>query len=98
MDSFDEESQLSQYFDQVYETLSERGVPEDRMPSPWLILSHVIEALDYDSFSEWVDAYASLEAVEDPPQDNSPSGSKPKRPRPSYLRVLNPPEPEPETD
>ena len=62
-------NRLAGYFEEIYDGLTHRGVPQDRLPSPWAILSHVLEAVDYDALGEWIEDYAALEAVEDAGED-----------------------------
>jgi len=97
-----QDTQLAGYFEEIYEGLTARGVPQDRLPSPWMLLSHVLEAVDYDALGEWIENYAALEAVEDTGEDpdatESDSGTDPNtqdshgdgspRRRPAYLRAL----------
>lgn len=105
--SHNDSEKLSSYFDDLYETLLSHGVPEDRLPSPWHVLSRVLEAIDHDLLSEWVDAYVALESDGDPSynptnqnpeQDSNPPSSQPgpwtpPRRQPNYLRALPGPPP-----
>jgi hypothetical protein len=99
----DEESmmdRLAAHFEEIYIQLSESGVPEERLPSPWHILSHVIQCVDYALLREWIEAYIALEAEEEDDEDDEgpytvpvsePSrtlGPPLKRSRPEYLRPL----------
>ena len=94
----DDSERLAGYFEEIYEGLTQRGVPEDRLPSPWMLLSHILECVDYDSLGEWIENYAALEAVEDPDGTESdsepdsdtqdPHGDGSPRRRPAYLRAL----------
>jgi hypothetical protein len=43
-----DEERLAGYFESIYEALSVRGVPEDRLPTPWSVLSHVLDCVDYE--------------------------------------------------
>jgi hypothetical protein len=86
---------LASYFEEIYIQLHEAGVPEDRLPSPWHVLSHIVQCVDYAALREWIDGYSALEgeelddreyiAVETEERSLGPSM---KRPRPSYLRPL----------
>jgi hypothetical protein len=97
---------LASYFSEIYEFLIEEGVPEDRIPSPWHVLSRVVKCIDTELLREWLDAYVRMEAEpeEDDDEEEStasehPTPKKPPRHRPSYLRALEQqvevPEPEP---
>lgn len=81
--------QLASYFDEYYAFLVSQGVPPDRLPSPWHMLSHVISCVDIEQMQDWLDAYVSMEAeeVEVTEEMGTPS-EKPLRHRPPYLRAL----------
>jgi hypothetical protein len=84
---------LASYFSEIYEFLIEEGVPEDRLPSPWHVLSRIVKCLDMDLLREWLDAYVRMEAEPEEEDDSEPAPGHPtpKRPprhRPSYLRAL----------
>lgn len=100
-----QDTRLAGYFEEIYEGLLHRGVPEDRLPTPWAILSHVLECVDYDALGEWIENYSALEALEAPDeatedtesdsQDTETQGEAPTpRRRPPYLRALGAPTPE----
>lgn len=83
-------AKLAAYFEDMYGYLLEQGVPAERLPSPWHILSHVVDCLDAERIEQWVEAYVELEGRS---RDAlSPDTSTPvqatKRPRPAYLRAL----------
>ena len=89
---------LAGYFEEIYEALTARGVPQDRLPSPWLILSHVLEAVSgegpYEALAEWISDYAALEATEGTDEDEDAEGEQdpePSRRRPAYLKALRSP-------
>lgn len=91
------EAKLARYFEEMYEYLIEEGVPEDRLPSPWHMLSRMVKCLDTELMREWLDAYVAIEAEEDADSEDEDADldlsegrgqrPKPKR-RPSYLRAL----------
>lgn len=91
---------LAEFFDDLYGYLLESGVPEDRLPSPWHVLSRVVRCIDPELLREWLDAYSAVEAdpdhvpPEDDEEDDAPRPDRPPRRRPSYLRALDPPTPE----
>ena len=93
---------LAGYFEEIYEALTARGVPQDRLPSPWLILSHVLEAVSgegpYEALAEWISDYAALEATEGTDEGTDAEGEaegeqdpEPSRRRPAYLKALRSP-------
>ena len=85
-------------FEDVYAALTARGVPEDRLPTPWTILSHVMDCTDYDALGEWIENYAALEALDveettelAESEEESEDGDEtdpPKKRRPNYLMAL----------
>lgn len=90
------EEKLAGYFEEMYEYLIDEGVPEDRLPGPWHMLSRMVKCLDPELFREWLDAYAAVESEdlgdeEDGEEEIESSypqpRPKPKR-RPNYLRAL----------
>lgn len=88
------EEKLAGYFEEMYDYLMEEGVPEDRLPGPWHMLSRMVKCLDPELFREWLDAYAAVESedFEEEDEEDGESSSpqprpKPKR-RPDYLRAL----------
>ena len=62
------EERLAGYFEEIYQFLAQQHVPDDRLPSPWHILSHIIQHVDYDTFRGWLDEYVAREA--EPPYDD----------------------------
>ena len=91
------EEKLAGYFEEMYEYLIDEGVPEDRLPGPWHMLSRMVKCLDPELFREWLDAYAAVESEdigedddgeEEVVETSAPQPRpKPKR-RPDYLRAL----------
>jgi len=90
------EEKLAGYFEEMYEYLIDEGVPEDRLPGPWHMLSRMVKCLDPELFREWLDAYAAVESEdigdeegdEEEVETSAPQPRpKPKR-RPDYLRAL----------
>jgi len=61
-DDDDFERLVDGYFSEIYSDLSERGVPEDRMPTTLQTLSHVMESIDEARLKAWIEAYAGVEA------------------------------------
>jgi hypothetical protein len=103
------EERLAGYFEELYDYLLEEGVPEDRLPNPWHVLSRVVRCIDSERLREWLDAYSAVEA--DPDHDileteaegegTEPEPQRRMRRRPSYLRILDdarPDEPEPDPE
>jgi hypothetical protein len=97
---------LAAYFEDIYGYLIAQGVPEERLQSPWHVLSHVVDCIDGERMGEWIEAYLGIEgaapsvaaeAVEAAPKE-APSPTK--RPRPAYLRALseNSPREDPPTE
>lgn len=85
-------ARLAAYFEDIYGYLLEQGVPEVRLPSPWHVLSHMVDCLDGDRVAEWLEAYVGIEGVASDNPSELPaalSGPAPKRPRPAYLRALS---------
>jgi hypothetical protein len=92
-----DEERLAGYFESIYEALSVRGVPEDRLPTPWSVLSHVLDCVDYEALSEWIENFAALEAIEES-EDESEGGDGSESPlvskrRPAYLKAVSAPTP-----
>ena len=94
---------LAEFFDDLYGYLLESNVPEDRLPSPWHVLSRVVRCIDPERLREWLDAYSAVEGEndeddeEDDPEDedyDSHVQPKPPKRRPSYLRALELPKDE----
>lgn len=91
------EVKLASYFEEIYEALLEEGVPEDRLPTPWHMLSRMVKCLDPDLLREWIDAYVAVEAElydETEEEDEAEPGHQPRpkpKHRPSYLRALDTP-------
>jgi len=85
------EAKLAGYFEEMYDFLLDEGVPEDRLPGPWHMLSRMVKYLDPELFREWLDAYVGVEAEisdEEEGGDSTPQPRpKPKR-RPDYLRAI----------
>jgi hypothetical protein len=88
-------AKLAAYFEAIYTYLVDQGVPEERLPSPWHVLSHVVDCLDEERVGDWLEAYVGIEGVSpetepeplhavEPPAPKAPA----KRPRPGYLRAL----------
>jgi len=96
---------LARYFKEIYEYLVEEGVPADRLPSPWHVLSRAVGCVDHERLREWLDAYAAVEADAEEQDGEDPQGPAQKkrapRHRPSYLRALDKggeaPKPDPES-
>jgi hypothetical protein len=93
-----DEERLAGYFESIYEALSVRGVPEDRLPTPWSVLSHVLDCVDYEALSEWIENFAALEAIEESEDADSESESEGgdgivSRRRPAYLKAVSAPTP-----
>ena len=61
-DEDDFERLVDGYFTEIYSDLSERGVPEDRMPTTLQVLSHVMESVDSARLTAWVEAYSNVES------------------------------------
>ena len=61
-DEDDFERLVDNYFTEIYSDLSERGVPEDRMPTTLQVLSHVMESVDEARLKTWIEAYSNVEA------------------------------------
>lgn len=57
----DFEQLIDSYFMEIYSELSDRGVPEDRMPTTLQVLSHVMECVDESRLKAWMTAYAGVE-------------------------------------
>jgi len=101
---------LAEFFDDLYGYLLESGVPEDRLPSPWHVLSRVVRCIDPELLREWLDAYSAVEGEpEDEDEDKDDEEAcdedekphrqqRPPRRRPSYLRALETPREDPEAD
>ena len=89
------EERLAGYFEELYDYLQEEGVPEDRLPNPWHMLSRVVRCIDAELLREWLDAYCAVEAdpdlsILDTPEEDRPTTRSTKRgPRPPYLRMLD---------
>ena len=98
-----EDTRIAGYFEEIYVALTARGVPEDRLPTPWAILSHVLDCTDYDALEEWIENFSALEGVNEPDTDGTDTDDtdetdgidtdgdtedSPPRRRPSYLRAL----------
>lgn len=94
---------LASYFEEIYDYLVEAGIPHDRLPSPWHILSRAVSCVDHERLREWLDAYVAIEADVDTDDTQISGMSPPKkssRRRPSYLQALErsgDEKPEPET-
>lgn len=90
------EEKLAGYFEEMYEYLIEEGVPEDRLPGPWHMLSRMVKCLDPELFREWLDAYAAVESEEQDLDDDEDDDvlapycprPRPQRRRPEYLKAL----------
>lgn len=92
-DGSPQDEKLAAYFEEMYEYLLDEGVPEDRLPSPWHVLSRIVKCIDHDLLREWLDAYVAVEAeeVEEEEESEPPrTGPRPKpKRRPSYLRAID---------
>lgn len=85
-------ARLAAYFEDIYGYLLEQGVPEVRLPSPWHVLSHMVDCLDGDRVAEWLEAYVGIEGHPSSQPSEPPAaaaGPSSKRPRPAYLRALS---------
>lgn len=96
------EARISSYFEEMYDFLLDAGVPEDRLPSPWHMLSRIVKCVDPELVREWLDLYVNMEAEmesilssEDDDEDDSGiedddlfEAVVPKH-RPSYLKVID---------
>ena len=91
------EAKLAGYFEEMYDFLLEEGVPEDRLPGPWHMLSRMVKCIDPELFREWLDAYVAVEAENSEDEDDEDEDEvdstpqprpKPKR-RPDYLRAID---------
>ena len=58
----DEIDLVDQYFNSIYGSLKEMGVPEDRLPTTVQVLSHVMECCDHSRLDAWMRAYAAAES------------------------------------
>jgi hypothetical protein len=94
-ESQDTEELMGVYFDDIYYQLQAKGVPEERLPTVWHILSRIMDHhVNWDGLLNWVDQYAEmehdpllreeLEAIENP----APPPQKPRY-RPSWLKVVD---------
>jgi hypothetical protein len=90
-----EDTRIAGYFEDIYSALLARGVPEDRLPTPWSILSHVLDCTDYDALGEWIENFSALESLDsedteldESELDESESEDPEPRRKPSYLRAL----------
>jgi hypothetical protein len=98
-----QDEKLARYFEEMYEYLLEEGVPEDRLPSPWHMLSRMVKCIDPEIMRDWLDAYVAVETEaeggegddddsDEADLDLSPEPERPQRPkmkrRPSYLRAI----------
>lgn len=96
-DAFKDEplvEKLASYFEEIYTFLSESGVPEDRLPSPWHLLSRAVKCIDLELLRVWLDEYVRMESEPKDVEDSETQAARtePKRPprhRPSYLRALD---------
>lgn len=92
------EAKLAGYFEEMYEYLVAEGVPEDRLPGPWHMLSRMVKCIDPELIREWLDAYVAVEGEleddddeEEEDDEEMSSGPKPRpkpRRRPDYLRAI----------
>jgi hypothetical protein len=77
------EERLAGYFEEIYQFLSNNHVADDRLPSPWHILSHIVQHTDYETFRGWLEEYvvresdASLEEEDGDLEDDMSEVSKP---------------------
>lgn len=81
------DERLSEYFGKFYDYLTEQGVPEDRLPNPWQVLSHVLDCVDQEKLSGWLDAYSAIEGGLFDDEENDEEYTPP-RPRKDFLRAL----------
>ena len=95
---------LAEFFDDLYGYLLESGVPEDRLPTPWHVLSRAVRCIDPELLREWLDAYSAVESESEPDdedvdEDQAPPAEQPEPPRrrPSYLRALEFEAPDPDS-
>ena len=89
-----QETKLASYFEEMYDYLMEEGVPEDRLPSPWHMLSRMVKCIDPELMRDWMDAYVAVESeVESESDEDEDEPERPQRPkmtrRPSYLRAID---------
>lgn len=92
------EERLAGYFEEIYAYLSENYVPDDRLPSPWHILSHLIMNTDYEAMRGWLDDYVERESDEpDEDMDEFDGDDERTNRKVSFLRPV-PPSPNPESD
>lgn len=45
----------------IYEELASKGVPEERMPTAILVVSHLVDYVDPHKLKAWIKAYAAAE-------------------------------------
>ena len=94
MDLDPREVRLAKHFEEVYEDLIAEGVPADRLPGPWHLLSRIMKCTDPDLLQEWLDAYVRVEAEEyeeaEEVEENITSYAPRPAPRrrPEYLRAI----------
>lgn len=90
-----QEEKLAGYFEEMYDYLIQEGVPEDRLPGPWHMLSRMVKCVDPELVRDWLDAYVAVEGEQEYEDDDeseptpAPRARQPKRPRPSYLRAID---------
>lgn len=88
----EDEERLARHFEDIYGYLLNARVPQERLPSPWHVLSRVVKCLDNPLLKEWLDSYVELEAEPAPlPVEESPTPPRaPPKYRPGYLKALEP--------
>lgn len=84
---------LAAHFEEVYGYLTDSGVPEERLPNPWHVLSHAVQCIDHERLKTWVDSYIAIEAAPEgapePVPMIEPREHRPSKWRASYLRMLD---------
>lgn len=91
-----QEEKLAGYFEEMYDYLMQEGVPEDRLPGPWHMLSRMVRCIDPELLRDWLDAYVAVEGEGDLEEDEDDTEAEPqakarqpRRQRPSYLRAID---------
>lgn len=101
MEDISADDLLSEYFEDIYFKLHEKGVPDARQPNPEFILSMIMEKfVDQDMLNDWIEDFAKIhhdpimvdmyKAIEEN-RDKLPPDPRRKRTTPSYLKVLDQP-------
>ncbi|MCP3677017.1 MAG: hypothetical protein GY721_05350 [Deltaproteobacteria bacterium] len=68
------EEKLAGYFKEIYSLLREGGVPEDRLPTPWHVMSRVVQCIDPDLLYAWLATYIDLEGEDEDEDDEDEDG------------------------